>query len=330
MLEGRLVAVYDDFLVARNPDPDSSLPYLIRLPLGRDGVVLKARDTWPRASKVYCHAADRWPTEADLVERVPVRSCRRRGAAIDLVLDRGRENRSQIVFTRIRGGRQAIFWQSARTAKQARPNVAVPSARASGIAELPVIVDSHERYAWKFTDQQATTVRRALSAGDYGVELDGAVVATVERKSLQDLVSTLTTGKMRYLLADLSAVDRAAVVVEARYSEIFKLTRVRPSVVAEAVAECQVRFPGVPIVFCDNRALAPEWTYRFLGAALAEARQEASSEALMAELPAAGAPPRPQPSTADVRAWARAQGHEVAEKGKLRPEVWAAYRAAHR
>jgi hypothetical protein len=322
--------VYDDFLVARNPDPDSSLPYLIRLPLGREGVVLKARDTWPRTTKVYCHAAERWPTEADLVERVPVRSCRRRGAAIDLVLDRGRENRSQIVFTRIRGGRQAIFWQSARTAKQARPNVTVPSARASGIAELPIIVDSYERYAWKFTDQQATTVRRALAAGDYGVELNGAVVAAVERKGLQDLVSTLTSGKMRYVLADLAAVGCAAVVVEARYSEIFKLTRVRPSVVAEAVAECQVRFPGVPIVFCDNRALAQEWTYRFLGAALAEARQESPSEAMTAGLPAAGPLPRPEPRTADVRAWARAEGYDVAEKGKLRPEVWAAYRAAHR
>jgi len=30
------------FLVARNPQPDSRLPYLVRLPLG-DGLVLKAR-----------------------------------------------------------------------------------------------------------------------------------------------------------------------------------------------------------------------------------------------------------------------------------------------
>ena len=40
---------------------------------------------------------------AEIVERVPVRSCRRRGAAIDLVLDRARENRSQIVYTTGRG-----------------------------------------------------------------------------------------------------------------------------------------------------------------------------------------------------------------------------------
>lgn len=319
--------MYDDFLIARNPDPDSSLPYLVRLPLGRDGVVLKARDTWPRTSKIYCHPADAWPVDAEVIERTPVRSCIRRGAAIDLVLDRGREARSQIVFTRIRGGRQAIFWQSARTAKQARPNVALPTARAAGIADLEIVVDSHERYAWKFSEQQATTTRRALVAGDYGVEVDGRLVATVERKSLQDLVATLTSGRMRYLLADLAAVGRAAVVVESRYSEVFKLTWVRPAVVAEAIAECQVRFPSIPVMFCENRALAQEWTYRFLGAALVEAGQEASAEAAAAALPAGRAVPPEKPTTAQVREWAIQQGYDVSDRGRLRPEVWEAYAA---
>jgi hypothetical protein len=41
----------------------------------------------------------------------PLRSCVRRGAAIDLVLDRARENRSQLVFTTARG-REVVFWQS--------------------------------------------------------------------------------------------------------------------------------------------------------------------------------------------------------------------------
>jgi hypothetical protein len=49
----------DDFVVARNPDEDSTLPHLVRLPLGPAGVVLKVRDTWPRTAKVYCHPAQR-------------------------------------------------------------------------------------------------------------------------------------------------------------------------------------------------------------------------------------------------------------------------------
>ena len=211
--------VPDDFLVARNPEADSSLPYLVRIPLGREGVVLKARETWPRTSKVYCHRADGWPTDAEIVERVPTRVCTSRGAAIDLVLDRGRENRSQFVLARAKG-RQVIFWQTPRTAKQARPNVRIPTARPRTADEGPgtapsepeIIVDSHERYAWRFSHQQATTRKRSLPVGDYAVELAGQLVAAVERKSLQDLSSSLLNGKLRYALAELSGIRHGALV----------------------------------------------------------------------------------------------------------------------
>lgn len=264
--------VVDDFVIARNPDADSALPYVLRVPLGEDGVILKARETWPRTSKVYCHRVDDWPPDAEVVDRVPVRSCVRRGAAIDLVLDRGRENRSQIVFTRIRGGRPAIFWQTASTSKQARPRVSTPSARASGLPDLEIVVDSRERYAYRFADQQVHTVKARLAAGDYGVVQHGTLLATVERKSLADLVSGLTGGRLKYQLAELAAVPRAAVVVEDRYSQVFALERVRPALVADGLAECQIAWPTVPIVFCETRKLAQEWTYRFLRGSLGRSR----------------------------------------------------------
>ncbi|MCA1656340.1 MAG: hypothetical protein LC713_01245, partial [Actinobacteria bacterium] len=135
-----------ELLIARNPDPDSSLPFLVRVPLGATGLVLKTRDTWPRTSKIYCHRAEGWPEDAEIIERLPVRTCRRRGPAIDLILDRARENRSQIVVTQARG-REMIFWQSPRTVKQARPNVALPTRRASG-SVLEIVVDSAEKYAY--------------------------------------------------------------------------------------------------------------------------------------------------------------------------------------
>jgi hypothetical protein len=316
-----------EFVIARNPDEASSLPFVVRLPLGPHGVVLKVRDTWPRTAKVYCHQSTAWPEDAEIVERVPVRSCVRRGAAIDLVLDRGRENRSQFVFARARG-RDVIFWQSARTAKQARPAVTVPTARASGQV-LEIVVDSHERYAWTFSGQQATMRRQALPAGDYGVVVDGRLVATVERKSLADLVATLTSGKLRYLLADLVSVPRAALVVEDRWSSVFKLDRVRPSVVTEGLAEAQVRFPNVPIVFAETRPLAQEWSYRFLGAALVHHLEDAAGGVVERSLPLAGPVAPPAPSVADIRAWAVREGLAVASKGRLRPEVTAAYAAAH-
>ncbi|MBA3606173.1 MAG: Lsr2 family protein, partial [Acidimicrobiia bacterium] len=248
------------------------------------------------------------------------------GASVDLVLARSRENRSQFVFTRARG-RDVIFWQTARTTRQARPNVSLPTARAAA-QELEILVDSHERYPWTFSHQQASTMRRPLPAGDYAVEVDGLIVAAVERKSLADLVTTMTTGKLRYLLADLAAVGTAAVVVEDRYSAVFKAAHVRPSTVADGLGEAAARFPSVPIVFAETRPLAQEWTFRFLGAAAVHHQEDRLGGLLEATLPAAGVVPVAAPTTADVRRWARENGLPVPERGRLAPDVWRVYRLA--
>ncbi len=116
------------FVVARNPEAGSKLGYLVRLPLPEGDVVVKAADTWPRTTALYCHPAD-WPDHPEILEAVPVRTCRRRGVAIDLVLERPRENRAQFVFTTARG-RQVIFWNSPKTTARARPGVRVPTRRA--------------------------------------------------------------------------------------------------------------------------------------------------------------------------------------------------------
>lgn len=307
----------EDFLVARNPDDDSRLPYLLRIPLGERAVILKARDTWPRTSKVYCHRVEEWPDDAEIVQRVPTRSCVQRGAAIDLVLDRGRENRSQLVISRLRDGRQVIFWQSPRTTKQARPAVTTPRARASGLADLEIVVDTHERYAYGFADRQATVVRGSLPAGDYGVLRDGNLLAAVERKSLADLVATLTSGRLKYQLADLAALPRAALVVEDRYSSVFRLDRVRPAMVADGLAECQVRWPTVPIHFAETRKLAQEWTYRFLAAAYVAADEGELGDTIVTGLADAVPLPPMAPTSAQVRAWAVEQGYAVSDRGRV-------------
>jgi hypothetical protein len=257
------------FRIARNPDPDSSLPFLLWLPVGPDRLVLKAREQWPRTAKVYCHRADgEWPERPDILEEVGVRTCERRGVAIDLVLDRGKENRSQFIFTRLKAGREAIFWQTARTARTARPSVRVPGRRASRLDDFTIRVDTRERYPYKFTKQQASTERESLRVGDYGALLEDTLVAVVERKSLQDLVKGLTDGSLAFQLADLATCPHAAVVVEARYSELFKHEYVSAGWASDLLARLQVRYASVPIVFCETRTLAEEWTFRFLGAAL--------------------------------------------------------------
>ncbi|GAA1185069.1 ERCC4 domain-containing protein [Mycolicibacterium alvei] len=324
-----------EMVIALNPDEDSRLPYLLRIPQPGGDLLFRTSGTWPRAKALYCHPVglDEWPTDAVIVERLPLRSSQRRGASIDVILQRSRENRSQLVFTTARG-RDAVFWQSPRTRKQARPNVRTPTARAQGIDELHIVIDSHERYAYRFGAQQVTTVQQALPCGDYGVVIDGMLVASVERKSLADLVTSLTTGRLRYQLADLAALPRATVVVEDRYSQLFKLDRVRPAVVADGLAELQVRWPNVPIVFCEARQLAEEWTYRFLAAAhtWAITEQAALQRISQVRIDVAvvdQATPTSEPSTADVRAWAREAGLTVPDRGRLRPDIWQAWQDAH-
>ncbi|GAC1318479.1 MAG: hypothetical protein NVSMB16_14710 [Acidimicrobiales bacterium] len=119
-----------DFRIARNPDPASTLPYLLWVPVGPTPLVLKAKDVWPRTAKVYCHRGE-WPDDAEIVEETPVRSCVRRGVAIDLVLDRYRENRSQFVVTTLNGGREGIFWQTAKTTRKTRPGMRLPTRRSA-------------------------------------------------------------------------------------------------------------------------------------------------------------------------------------------------------
>lgn len=321
-----------ELVVARNPNPDSSLPYLIWVPIG-DGLVFRTKGTWPRTGALYCHpvGVEDWPSEPEIVERVTLRACARRGAAIDVVCERGREQRSQIVFTRARG-REVVFWQSPRTRKQAKPAVRLPSARAHGLRDLEILVDAHERYPYTFAAQQTSTVRRGLSAGDYAVSIHDRVVAAVERKSLQDLASSLTSGRLRYALGELAALPRAAVVVEDRYSRVFALEHVPGRTIADGLAEVQIRWPAVPILFMETRKLAEEWTYRYLAAAYVWAADEHDAIARIGtnDDQLTRAPDAPLPTTRELRAWARANGLDVPDRGRLRPAIHQAWIEARR
>jgi hypothetical protein len=260
------------FLIARNPEPDSTLPYLLYVPVG-SGLVLKARDTWPRTSRIYCHRVEAWPADPEIVDEVGVIECQRRGIAVDLVLDRKRESRSQFVITRLPGGREGIFWQTRKVASTARPGARIPGRRISDLGgDLVIVVDTREHYPYRFTRQRATVVREALEAGDYAVrDANGRVIAAVERKTMGDLASSLNNGSLAFELAKLAGLPRAAVAVEDRYSAILKQAHAPVGFLPDLLARVQVRYPEVPIVFTETRPLAEEWTYRWLGAALAEA-----------------------------------------------------------
>ena len=147
----------------------------------------------------------------------------------------------------------------------------MPARRAAGLGTLEIEVDTREQYPYRFTSRAVERLRTALPAGDYAVRgPDGRLVACVERKTLPDLSTSLIDATLNFTMAELAALPAAEVVVEGRYSSIFKLEHVEPGWLAELVARSAVRYPSVPIVWAENRKLAEEWTWRFLAGAAAE------------------------------------------------------------
>lgn len=262
------------FRVAQNPDPDSRLPYVIWLPI-EGGMVLKARETWPRSNRVFCAPeAAPWDEAASLLVDVPVLLCRRRGAAIDLVLDRQSLSRSQFVFTQARG-RPAIWWQTQKTAQAANPGARIPRGRAG--EALIVAIDTREKYGWKFAGRSVTVVRRALPAGDYAALAGDDVVAVVERKTLENLATSLSDGSLPFQMQRLAEAARAAIVVEGDYPDLFLRQPGRGSWLADMLGRLAIRYPELPIVFAGSRRFAEEWAFRFLAAATAD-RTEVTAE----------------------------------------------------
>lgn len=258
----------EPFLVALNPDEESTLPYLVRLPL-EEGLVLKARDTWPRSARVYCHPAKlEWDDGLEIVDCAPTLVCSRRGAAVDLVLDRPKLARSQFIFTEIKG-RPAIFWQTQKAAREASPGARVPRGRS--VHTLHVVQDTREKYGYRFAGQPVEVSRQALPAGDYAVAGPGGLLAAVERKTLENFSASLADGTLAFQLQRLAELPRSAVVVEGSYPELFRSNPGRRAWMAAMIGRLAVRYPEVPMIFAGPRKFAEEWTYRFLHSAAEDA-----------------------------------------------------------
>jgi hypothetical protein len=257
-----------EFVIARNPEPKSRLPYLLRLPVaGEHDVILATRGRWPSGKDLFCYELGAWPEEAEVLETVPVERCWRAGVAVHLVLRRRQARRSLFIWTQSRG-RKLIFWRSRTSMRGARPGIRVPQAR--GLERtLAVAVDVQERYPWRFARYAVQAERRQLPVGDYGV-LDGdRCVAAVERKTITDLARSATAGELALTLAELDRIPHGALVIEGRLSDLVKEGRrgdVRPGWLLNLVAALQVAHPRVAWMFAETRSLAEDYAYRWLAA----------------------------------------------------------------
>lgn len=257
---------------------DPRFPFRLSIRRGDESLLcLRVQERWPgNKGHIFCLREEgrEWPPPGPVVEDVEVVAFQRLGRRLVVVLDRPLRKRCDFLFltkqykTR-EGEYEQIFW---RTQQGLRANRTRVKLSARGDAELQVAMDSAERYAWRFPGCRIDRWR--LPAGDYALVTPEGIVAVIERKTLENLLAEMANlPVLHQRLAELLTFPHAALVVEARYSDLFRPDRVapyQPAFTARAVAEIQAFHPRLPIVFAGNRKLAQEWALRFFQAVRAK------------------------------------------------------------
>ena len=133
---------------------------------------------------------------------------------------------------------------------------------------LSIVIDTREQQPWHFPAWLATVTRGALPAGDYA--LAGDTGFAIERKSLDDLVQTITLGRERFdrELARMQDAGYPArvVIVEGLYAEViggqYRAPSVTPQWAQERLADLSYR--GVCILFAGTPVAATGLAYSIL------------------------------------------------------------------
>ena len=122
--------------------------------------------------------------------------------------------------------------------------------------EPAVVVDTRENEPYLFQSGGLRVIRSALPAGDYSLAGHEESVA-VERKTLEDFVSTVIRSRKRFFkeLRLLSKYDAACVVVEANLRDILTgayRSGAHPHAILGTVLSIIVDF-RIPVFFCSDR-----------------------------------------------------------------------------
>ena len=255
----------------------SRFPYRLKILQG-DQVLLDllTQDLWPPEGKqLFCLRPGRTREpilSLGIKEKFPIKALKRTGPLLYVVIDRRVRKRCEFLFTKKRyknqpGEYEQIFWRSESLFRQ---KVARLKRRLD--LEVTILVDIRERYPYQFPK----TSRVTLPVGDYAVEREGRIVGVVERKTFADFLRSIQAfNRLCMVFAELATFPHAAVVVEAPYHYFLEGKRVapfrlKPSKVEQAIHELLVKFPGVHLVFLENRKVAQLWCGAFLRAAVSQ------------------------------------------------------------
>ena len=263
----------DDTLWILKKTDNKKFPYKLYIKKGEEVLLsLAVGDRWPGArGHIFCLRSEPALFEnEEEIERVKVLSLQRYGKRLAVILDRSINKRCDFLFlTKMykngEGMYEQIFWRTQKGLTERKPRVKLT---AQGESDIHVLIDTQERYGWKFTD--CTVEKKSLPAGDYGLLTEEGIIAVVERKTYDNMLNGFADIHILHQkLGEMESYRHAALIIEANYSDFLNADKIRyykPSFAAKVIGELYTLHPDVQIVFAGNRKLANEWTLRFFKA----------------------------------------------------------------
>ncbi len=137
-------------------------------------------------------------------------------------------------------------------------------------ADMKIIIDSREQNPYTFTKQQyngAITTQATLQTGDYSLAGLENLIA-LERKSLDDLTGTLTTGRERFIreCERGAGLEYFGLIIEASLDDIKNhnyRSKMTPQSLLQSLASFSVKY-GLHIHFTGSREGGEYLTYSLL------------------------------------------------------------------
>lgn len=147
-------------------------------------------------------------------------------------------------------------------------------------SQIEITVDTREQLPYPFDTIKSehfdhTVISKGMKTGDYGLTMTSTKKEdhiVLERKSLADLYSSLTSNRLRFEkeIVRMTEFGYAAVIVEADWQAILNpnsaLTRptlVRPKSIAGTMIAWEQRH-NIHFHLCPTRAFAERFTFRML------------------------------------------------------------------
>jgi len=256
----------------------SKFPYCISIVENNKKIFsLVTQDKWAGASgNIFCIRTESKSEIAvgKIIEEIPIILVKRIGKRLTVVLDRSSRKRCEFLFLEKKyktkeGKYEQIFFRTQQGITQHRTRGKLSLQPKD--SKLEVIIDSNERYPWRFGEHN--TNKKKLVVGDYALTIENEIVAIVERKTFDNMLSDIARIQVLHQqLSELSSYPHAAVIIEAQYGDFFIAEKIREwksvAHIGRALAELSVIHNNLPIIYAGNRKEANHWALRFFEAVL--------------------------------------------------------------